>query len=116
MGGGVEQLLMIATVLFTTTSEHSLFLEEPESHLHAGAQRFLLEKLYGGERQTFITTHSPVFIDLSRPHSLYRVKQTVGRSQVAQVHDAAASNALLEDIGVRNSDVLLKAVRGRIEL
>ena len=32
MGGGVEQLLMVATVLLTTNDENVLFLEEPESH------------------------------------------------------------------------------------
>ncbi len=46
MGGGIEQLLMVATVLLTTNAENTIFVEEPESHLHAGAQRYLLEKLY----------------------------------------------------------------------
>src|SRR5260370_6619808 len=42
MGGGVEQLLMIATVLLKPEMQtHTLFIEEPESHLHAGAQPFL---------------------------------------------------------------------------
>jgi len=82
MGGGIEQLLMVATVLLTTTADHPLFLEEPESHLHAGAQRFLLEKLYDGERQVFITTHSPVFINLARPFSIYQVNYAKGRTQI----------------------------------
>ncbi len=38
MGGGIEQLLMIATVLVTTTVENTIFVEEPESHLHQSHQ------------------------------------------------------------------------------
>src|SRR5262249_4708951 len=38
MGGGIEQLLMVATVLQTTGDDSPLFIEEPESHLHARAQ------------------------------------------------------------------------------
>src|ERR1044072_2846165 len=33
MGGGIEQLLMVATVLLTTSADNTIFLEEPESHL-----------------------------------------------------------------------------------
>lgn len=107
MGGGIEQLLMIATViLMPRTQSHTLFLEEPESHLHAGAQRYLIEKLYEGERQIFITTHSPTFINISKPFNLYQVINTSGKTSITRA-DTASMNAVFEDIGVRNSDVLL---------
>jgi len=70
MGGGIEQLLMVATVLLTTNTENTIFVEEPESHLHAGAQRYLIEKLYDGERQVFIATHSSTFISLAKPYRM----------------------------------------------
>jgi energy-coupling factor transporter ATP-binding protein EcfA2 len=107
MGGGVEQLLMVATVLLTTNDESALFIEEPESHLHAGAQRFLIEKLAEGERQIFITTHSPIFINTSLPTNLYQVKYGPQRSKVNKVRDTSGLSAVLSDIGSRNSDVLL---------
>lgn len=107
MGSGIEQLLMAATVLLTTGDESTLFLEEPESHLHAGAQRFLMEQLYSGDRQVFISTHSPTFVNLSRPRSLYRVVYSNERTKIDRVNDAQALGAALEDIGARNSDVLL---------
>ncbi len=107
MGGGIEQLLMAATVLLTTGDESTLFLEEPESHLHAGAQRFLMEQLYSGDRQVFISTHSPTFVNISRPRSLYRVVYSNERTKIDRVNDAQALGAALEDIGARNSDVLL---------
>jgi predicted ATPase len=107
MGGGIEQLLMAATVLLTTGDENTIFLEEPESHLHAGAQRFLIERLYEGSRQVFITTHSPTFVNHSRPRSLYQIRYRNGQTSVIHVADADSLSPLLEDIGARNSDVLL---------
>ncbi|MDP9478952.1 MAG: AAA family ATPase [Actinomycetota bacterium] len=107
MGGGVEQLLMAAVALLTTGDESSLFLEEPEGHLHAGAQRYLIQKLYEGDRQVFVTTHSPTFVNLSRPKSLYRVTLSGGSTEVSKVRGEAELGDVLEDIGARNSDVLL---------
>ena len=107
MGGGIEQLLMIATVLMMPRTQNStLFIEEPESHLHAGAQRFLIEQLYAGKQQVFITTHSPTFVNILQPHSLYQVINTKGRTNIKRC-DLASLDMVLEDIGVRNSDVLL---------
>lgn len=107
MGGGIEQLLMVATVLLTTSDESTLFLEEPESHLHAGAQRFLIERLYQGNRQVFVTTHSPTFVNSPRQRSLYQVKFANSQTTITRVGNAELLGQTLEDIGSRNSDVLL---------
>lgn len=107
MGGGVEQLLMAATVLQTTGDSSTLFLEEPESHLHAGAQRYLIERLYAGNRQVFAATHSPTFVNLSRPRSVYQVTYAGGRTTIDLLGNADSLGEMLEDIGARNSDVLL---------
>jgi predicted ATPase len=107
MGGGVEQLLMVATVLLTTTDESPLFVEEPESHLHPGAQRFLIEQLHRGQRQIFVTTHSPTFVNLPHKASLYQVRLGALRTRIDRVGSPEALGAVLDDIGSRNSDVLL---------
>ncbi len=110
MGGGVEQLLMVAAALETTSVDAPLFLEEPESHLHPGAQRYLLEKLVESGRQVFITTHSSVFLgDLANQNrtSIYRVSQSNRRTSIARVDGAALSTAL-QELGVINSDLLLR--------
>ncbi len=73
MGAGIAQLLMIATVLCTTDDRSTLFIEEPENHLHAGAQRFLIEKLHGTSRQVFLTTHSPTFVNINQRKSIYQL-------------------------------------------
>lgn len=116
MGGGIEQLLMVATVLSATGDESTIFLEEPETHLHAGAQRFLVEKLYAGSmnersvsqnRQVFMTTHSPTLINLPGPRTIHRVTHMNNRTVVSSVKEPDDLEDLLEDIGARNSDVLL---------
>jgi hypothetical protein len=105
MGGGIEQLLMAATVLLTTKNDSPLFLEEPESHLHAGAQRYLIEKLYEDGRQVFVTTHSPTFINVPRAKSVHQLTMKSGRTSATKI-DIESASEVLADIGVRNSDML----------
>ncbi len=107
MGGGIEQLLMVAAVLLTTNDESTIFLEEPESHLHAGAQRYLIERLFEGNRQIFLTTHSPTFINLPRRRSLYQVTYENGQSSFTRLTNTEDLSTVLSDIGARNSDMLL---------
>lgn len=106
MGGGVAQLLMAAVALETTTAEYPIFLEEPETNLHPGAQRFLAERLCDEGRQVFITTHSPTFVNLPRRKSVHKVKMISGRTNIVSLNDETLHSALAE-IGARNSDVLL---------
>jgi predicted ATPase len=107
MGGGIEQLLMVATLLHTTDKACPLFLEEPESHFHPEAQRYLRDRLATDGRQVFITTHSPVFLSSPELQAVYRVQSETRRTRVTQVADAVGLGEVLEEIGVRNSDVLL---------
>jgi len=107
MGGGVEQLLVLATVLYTTDQRFSIAIEEPETHLHPGAQRFLIERLYDDERQVIIATHSSTLLNVAGPKSIFRIGMTEGLSSVSTVASAAELDQTLRDIGVRNSDVLM---------
>ena len=105
MGTGVEQLLMVGTVLATQRSKPNIFLEEPENHLHPGAQRFFIDQLLENANQAFLTSHSPVFTDTTRA-AVFRVLKQDRGTEVEPATDAAALRTLLDDIGVRNSDVL----------
>lgn len=66
-----------------TERPHVLLLDEPEMCLHPGAIRDACNVLYSlpksGKWQVMVTTHSPVFIDLSRDNtSIVRVERAVG--------------------------------------
>ncbi|MFP3604642.1 AAA family ATPase [Paraburkholderia sp. SIMBA_053] len=66
-----------------TERPHVLLLDEPEMCLHPSAIRDACNVLYSlpksGKWQVMVTTHSPVFIDLSRDNtSIVRVERAVG--------------------------------------
>lgn len=107
LGSGVEQVLVVATALFTTSNDHALFLEEPESHLHPGAQRALLERLTADGRQVFLTTHAPALVNAPRPRAIYRVTLADRRTSIERIASGGELGAALGDLGVRNSDLLL---------
>ena len=76
LGTGQAQILAVAFAYAYAraygSSEDGLVLviEEPESHLHPIAQRWLAEKvrdLHGDAVQVIVTTHSPAFVDLANP-------------------------------------------------
>jgi predicted ATP-dependent endonuclease of OLD family len=106
MGGGVAQMLMAAVIIETTASDHPIFIEEPETNLHPGAQRFLAEQFCEQDRQVFITTHSPIFINLQRPKSVHKISMNNGKTTAVSLDDETLHVALGE-IGARNSDVLM---------
>ena len=108
MGGGVEQMLLVAIALHSQSNSGGLFLEEPESHLHPGAQRFLFERLLASSRQIFLTTHSPTFLNTEQVGvRIYRVSKNHNVTQVIPTNLYKDLSDPLKELGVRNSDVLL---------
>ena len=97
-GSGARRTLLWTTLRYLSearaqgsTRPHVLLLDEPEMCLHPSAIREAREVLYGLPEtknwQVMITTHSPVFIDLSKDNT------TVIRVQRNQV-DTVASTTL----------------------
>lgn len=81
MGGGIEQLVILGSILFERKNS-CIFLEEPESHLHPGAQDILLGEIEKriGNSMIFITTHSPVFIRSNDKISVHVITNPDGKS------------------------------------
>lgn len=81
MGGGVEQLVILGCLLVAQKTTCILW-EEPESHLHPGAQDALLSELESrmGESHIFITTHSPVFVRPSDKIAVHAITNPDGKS------------------------------------
>jgi hypothetical protein len=75
-----------------------LLIEEPESFLHPPMIRAARDALYNlaaiAEWQVLTSTHSPIFIDVSKPHTtIMRVeKKTTGAPKVFSTEEAGFSN------------------------
>lgn len=81
MGGGVEQLLILGCLLIHQRTSCILW-EEPESHLHPGAQDILLNELdkRAGDSLIFLSTQSPVFIRPSDKITVHAFRNRDGKS------------------------------------
>lgn len=108
LGGGVEQVVALATVLLGEPDARILLLEEPESHLHEAAQRRLARQLAEnrGERQLFIATHSPVFINAFEEAEVFKVTKSSGISKVEHCISSKTQRDVLDALGVLPSSVL----------
>jgi predicted ATPase len=107
-GTGIGQVLAILHVAMTRKG-NVIAIDEPNSFLHPGASRKLIEilKTYSSN-QYIIATHSADLIAAIRPEIIHQVSwdTTEGCSRVRQID---ASNLdemadLLDDLGVRLSD------------
>lgn len=91
LGTGQEQILALAFAYayakaFGDRSGLVLVIDEPESHLHPLAQRWLagrLNDMTGDGLQVILTTHSPHFVDLARPENLVVVRKPAGTGTTA---------------------------------
>jgi putative ATP-dependent endonuclease of OLD family len=106
LGTGQEQILALAfsyayARAFGQESGLILIIDEPESHLHPLAQQWLaarLRDLSTDGLQVVLTTHSPYFVDLSKPENLLLVRkpEADGATVVTQVTSADLAVQLVE--------------------
>ncbi len=118
LGDGIQALILVAFPIFKAEKRTLFFIEEPETHMHPGMQRKLIELLCNFERdhQFFLTTHSNHFLDLTFDYSnisIYsfskkdndRVDDTTPKFLVN--FESSGEKNLLKELGVRNSSVFL---------
>lgn len=109
-GTGIGQVLAILYVVLTAERPKTIIIDEPQSFLHPGAVRKLIEILKHYERarhQYVITTHSPTVITATEPQTLLAVRKEGAESVIEQV-DASETRdqeLLLREVGARLSDV-----------
>jgi len=107
-GTGVGQVLAVLSILVTSDSPRVIIIDEPQSFLHPGAARKLMEILQSHtDHQYIISTHSPVIVGGVRPAKLLHVQKTGAESAVTEIDtiDTDALRAYLLDLGVSLSDV-----------
>ena len=89
VGAGLQSAIVVA--IFRTyeemKKEGAIFaIEEPEVFLHPQKARYfqtVLESLSGAGNQVFLTTHSPIFVQVHKPESVAAIRRTAEQGTVA---------------------------------
>jgi AAA15 family ATPase/GTPase len=107
-GTGIGQVLAILYVVFTSKYPRAFLIDEPNSFLHPGAARKLIEVLKKHpQHQYIISTHSPTILTAALPATITMVKKQ-NRKITHDLINAKETKQLrvyLAEIGARLSDV-----------
>ncbi|MDB5032193.1 AAA family ATPase [Mucilaginibacter sp.] len=115
LGDGIQAIILLTFPLYINQYyNHFIFYEEPELYLHPGMQRIFVEVLSKMiNTRAFIATHSNHFldtiIDLPNEISVYTLRKLQDNPGATfQIELLSSPNvSLLNDLGIRNSSVLL---------
>jgi predicted ATPase len=121
-GTGIGQVLAMLYVVLTANQAQIILIDEPQSFLHPGAVRKLIEILKAHKQHQFIvSTHSTETISAAEPKRILSIRKIGSESHVDSI-DATEQRSialLLDDLGVRLSDVFgadrILWVEGRTE-
>jgi hypothetical protein len=107
-GTGIGQVMAILYVMLHPETAETIIIDEPQSFLHPGAARKLVEVLkVHSKQQIIIATHSPTIISAAEPETITVAVQKSAETQLEQL-DAKDSRTLeicLAEIGSRLADV-----------
>jgi hypothetical protein len=107
-GTGVAQVLAILYVALTATEPKTILIDEPQSFLHPGAARKLMDILAASaQHQYVIATHSPAIISSCEPNTITIVRNTGGVSTLHMVDSGTSANLreCISELGASLSDV-----------
>jgi putative ATP-dependent endonuclease of OLD family len=113
-GTGIQRLFMVSYFQYLAEqsendrSSYIFAIEEPETFLHPGAQRTLLESIkhISEFHQVIITTHSPVFASEIHNDNIIVASKEVNQSVYKQAENVSAE-LLVDELGIRASDSIL---------
>ena len=108
-GTGIGQVLAILYAILATDEGRFIIVDEPQSFLHPGAVRKLLEVMReNSQHQYLVSTHAPIALNDDSLDAVLLVSRGNNEStvQVVPPKDQASLRAALADIGARPSDVL----------
>lgn len=121
-GTGIAQALAILYVVLTADFPQLILIDEPQSFLHPGAVRKLIEILrQHPQHQFIITTHSPTAVSAAEPDMLLLLRLPEAETIIDRLDVSQAENlrVFLAEIGARLSDVFgadsILWVEGRTE-
>jgi AAA15 family ATPase/GTPase len=107
-GTGIGQVLAILYVVLTSQDWRTIIIDEPQSFLHPGAEKKLVDILKEfPQHQYFIATHSPTIIANANPSTIVMLRsqdcETV--ASVMKAEDSKELGNLMDELGVKLSDV-----------
>ncbi|MHC5775223.1 AAA family ATPase [Nostoc sp.] len=107
-GSGVSQVLAILYILVSSEEPRTLIIDEPQSFLHPGAAKKLIETLKQfPQHQYIIATHSPEIIASANPSKIVKLQDQdcETTASVINTKEIESQNEILAELGVRLSDV-----------
>ena len=107
IGGGDQEILRL--IYYLTINNGIFAIEEPESHLHANLIRILYTILLdiSKTKQIFITTHSPIFVDITDMSSIWLVYKEEDETKLRNIVDDIGLKDVSLELGFKPSDVFL---------
>lgn len=108
-GTGVSQVLAMLYVITTSDTRRVIAIDEPNSFLHPGAVRALLEVFREHPQHQFIlATHSPAVIAAANPGKLYLLENEDNETRVTLIDHAKSheQRRTLDAVGADLGDVL----------
>jgi predicted ATPase len=107
-GTGIGQVLAILYVVMTSERPQTIIIDEPQSFLHPGAARKLIEFLKDySQHQFVVATHSATIISAANPKTIILARFEEAETTLVQL-DALAEKGIqttLAELGVRLSDM-----------
>ena len=108
-GTGVGQVLAILYVVINSNFPQTIIIDEPNSFLHPGAARKLIEILKNRfpQHQYIISTHSPEIIKVANPETLTLIRWEKPKSVIEQLDakQILSAQRCLTEVGANLSDV-----------
>ena len=104
LSSGQNQMTLFAHLLIHTLPQ-LVIIEEPELHLHAKAQKEMLQLIRerSTDKQFIIETHSPIFANVREGESTFLVTKIDGATEVVPVDESNMGQIRLE-MGITHSD------------
>jgi predicted ATPase len=107
-GTGVGQVLAILYVVYTSPDPRAIIIDEPQSFLHPGAIRKLIDILHRYSKHQFIiATHAPTVITAAHANTIALVTQDTGESAIRTLDARKAEDQMLylSEVGASLADV-----------
>jgi energy-coupling factor transporter ATP-binding protein EcfA2 len=107
-GSGVGQVLAMLYVVMTAMQSQVIIVDEPQTFLHPGALRKLIDVLKQYPQHQYIfATHSPTVIAAAQPATIALALPNETETQVVEIQASSAKdlNLYLSEVGARLSDV-----------